>query len=134
LVIWRFHDYWHQPGGIMIGVLRGLGWSSYADADSPYFCTLQPTTLEDLVAHLKSSLGIRSVHLLGQPSMICQRMVLAVGAPGGRMHIDALGRMDVDVAVCGEINEWDINQEHLCIICPALAVPNMLLEYALVLH
>ena len=112
LVIWRFHDYWHQhqPDGIMIGVLRALGWSSYADADSPYFCTLPPTTLEDLVAHLKSSLGIPSVRLLGQPGMICRRVVLAVGAPGARMHIDALGRMDVDVAVCGEINEWDTNE------------------------
>jgi putative NIF3 family GTP cyclohydrolase 1 type 2 len=39
LVIWRFHDYWHahQPDGIMIGVLRALGWSGYADADSPYY-------------------------------------------------------------------------------------------------
>jgi hypothetical protein len=59
-VIWRFYDYWHQhqPDGIMIGVLRALGWSSYADADSPYFCTLRPTRLEELVAHLKASFGI----------------------------------------------------------------------------
>jgi hypothetical protein len=60
LVLWRFHDYWHQhqSDGMMIGVLRALSWSSYADADSPYFCTLPPTALEDLVAHLKSSFGI----------------------------------------------------------------------------
>src|SRR5581483_7538254 len=112
LVIWRFHDYWHarQPDGIMIGVLRALGWESYADADSPYYCTLPPTALEDLVAHLKTTFGLPAVRLLGRPGTICRRVALMVGAPGARWHIDALGRMDADVAICGEINEWDTNE------------------------
>ena len=112
LVIWRFHDYWHahQPDGIMIGVLRALGWSGYADADSQYYCTLPPTSLEDLVAHVKTTFALPAVRLLGRPGTICRRVALMVGAPGARWHIDALGRMDVDVAICGEINEWDTNE------------------------
>lgn len=111
LVIWRFHDFWHahQPDGIMIGVLGALGWQAYADADSPYFCTLPPTTLEELVAHLKRALGIASVRVVGPPDMTCQRVALLVGSPGGRVQIEALGRPDVDVAICGEINEWEVN-------------------------
>lgn len=112
LVIWRFHDYWHahQPDGIMTGVLRALGWQGYADADSPYFCTLPPTPLEDLIAHLKQALGIAAVRVVGQPGMVCRRAALLVGSPGGQAQIEALGRPDVDVAICGEINEWEVNE------------------------
>jgi putative NIF3 family GTP cyclohydrolase 1 type 2 len=112
LVIWRFHDFWHahQPDGIMIGVLRALGWEAYADADSPYFCTLPATSLETLIAHLKSALGIPEVRVVGQPGALCRRVALLVGSPGGRVQIEALGRPDVDVAICGEINEWEVNE------------------------
>ena len=112
LVIWRFHDYWHahRPDGIMVGVLCALGWSAYADADQPYYCTLPPTTLEDLVAHVKATFGLPALRLVGRPGMICRRVAVLVGAPGGRWQIDALGRTDVDLAICGEINEWDTNE------------------------
>ncbi len=112
MVIWRFHDFWHahQPDGIMLGVLRALGWESYADANSPYFCTLPATALDELVAHLKQALGIASVRVVGPPDMICRRVALLVGSPGGRVQIEALGRPDVDVAICGEINEWEVNE------------------------
>ena len=50
------------------------------------------------------------MRLLGRPGTICRRVALMVGAPGARWHIDALGRMDVDVAICGEIDEWDTNE------------------------
>jgi putative NIF3 family GTP cyclohydrolase 1 type 2 len=112
LVIWRFHDYWHQhqPDGIITGELKALGWESYADAGEPWCCSLAPTTLEDLVAHLKEKLGISAVRVVGQPGMVCRRVALLVGAIGGRMHISVLGRDDIDVAICGEINEWDTSE------------------------
>ncbi len=112
LVIWRFHDYWHQhrPDGIILGELKALGWEGFADADEPWFCSLPPITLEDLVTYLKDKLGIAGVRVVGQPGMICRRAALLVGAIGGRMHISVLGRDDIDVAICGEINEWDTGE------------------------
>jgi putative NIF3 family GTP cyclohydrolase 1 type 2 len=112
LVIWRFHDYWHghQPDGIITGELKALGWETYGDADERWCCSLPPTTLEDLVAHVKDKLGIAAVRVVGQPGMLCRRVALLMGAVGGRMHISVLGREDIDVAICGEINEWDTSE------------------------
>jgi putative NIF3 family GTP cyclohydrolase 1 type 2 len=112
LVLWRFHDYWHQhqPDGIIAGELRALGWETYADAGELWCCSLPPTTLEDLVAQLKDKLGVAAVRVVGQPGMVCLRVALLVGAIGGRVHISVLGRDDIDVAICGEINEWDTSE------------------------
>ena len=112
LVIWRFHDYWHrhQPDGIMTGMLRALGWQEYADAEWPYFFSLPPTTLEDLIAQLKAKLDIPMLRVVGQPGTVCRRAALLVGAIGGRPQIEILGRDDIDVLICGEINEWEINE------------------------
>ena len=101
----QFRSYWNGPMAyiVLALVLGALGWQSYADADSPYFCTLPPTTLGELVAHLKRALGIGSLRVVGPPDMACRRVALLVGSPGGRVQIEALGRPDVDVAICGEI-------------------------------
>ena len=112
IVIWRFHDYWHahQPDGLMVGVMRALGWEDYVDTDSPYLYTLPSLTLADLIDHLKRRLGLAQVRVVGASDTTCRRVSLLVGSPGGRWQIPALGQPDVDVLICGEINEWEISE------------------------
>ena len=112
LVIWRFHDYWHahHPDGIMVGVIRALGWEDYVDPASPDVYSLPSLTLADLIAQLKQRLGIGQVRMVGDPAMICRHASLMVGSPGGRWQIHALGQPGVDVVICGEINEWEISE------------------------
>ena len=109
IVVWRFHDYWHrmQPDGILVGVLAQLGWQPLGDGGWPYICELAPMSLADLAALLKSRLGTSTVRVAGPGGMICRRIGLVVGAPGGRAQIGILGHDDVDAIVCGEINEWE---------------------------
>src|SRR5882762_10519251 len=46
LVIWRFHDYWHQrtPDGIEVGTAHALGWEKYQDAKNQYLFSIPETT------------------------------------------------------------------------------------------
>ena len=68
---------------------------------------IAPLTLADLVGQLKARLGTAAVRVTGPDDLVCRRVGLLVGAPGGRAHIAALARDDVDAVVCGEINEWE---------------------------
>jgi putative NIF3 family GTP cyclohydrolase 1 type 2 len=109
IVVWRFHDYWHrhQPDGIMVGVLRQLGWEAYADPMNLDLCTIPPMRLADLVLLFKQRLGIADVGVIGDPEMVCRRVGLSVGASGGQGHIRLLHRADLDVLACGELHEWE---------------------------
>jgi putative NIF3 family GTP cyclohydrolase 1 type 2 len=111
IVVWRFHDYWHsyQPDGIITGVIKELGWEKYARPDTGSFpiYALPPTSVRDLALHLKGKLGAQVVRVVGSLEMICRRAGLAVGASGGRWHIQFLGKEDVDVLIAGEVSEWE---------------------------
>jgi putative NIF3 family GTP cyclohydrolase 1 type 2 len=108
LVIWRFHDYWHshQPDGILTGVAGALNWSSYRDPASRFGFTIPATRFDDLTADVAGKLGSRRTLTIGRPDMLCSKIALLVGAPGGKWQIEAL-RGDVDVLIAGEINEWE---------------------------
>jgi len=108
IVVWRFHDYWHmhRPDGITTGVLKQLGWASYADPDQRARCTIPATSLSELVATIKERLGIEAVRVAGAPSMTCRHVALLVGAVPGEMQVEVLGQEGVDVLVCGETQEW----------------------------
>ncbi len=58
LVIWRFHDYLHSipPDPTMVGCCGAWGGSLTVRVN--FQCRIPPTTLEDLVAHLKARLGV----------------------------------------------------------------------------
>lgn len=110
LVIWRFHDYWHshQPDGIITGLLQALDWSSYRDPATPYQITIPPLPLSNLVAHVSAKLACPNPRVIGRPDMMCSRISLLVGAPGGKMQIKGL--REVDVLLAGEINEWETSE------------------------
>lgn len=106
LTIWRFHDYWHRhnPDGIDLGMLRELNWEKLWDADSEVV-TLPGMKLADLVLHLKKRLRIPHIRIVGDKAMVCRRVGVGFGAPGGVRQIHNLGG-DVDTLLCGETVEW----------------------------
>lgn len=112
IAIWRFHDYLHtlQPDPTISGLLKALGWTTYASSEEPFVCHLPPRTLADLVQEIKSRLGLANVRVVGDLQMTCQKVGILVGAIGGEMQIRTLGRQALDVLVCGEINEWETNE------------------------
>jgi putative NIF3 family GTP cyclohydrolase 1 type 2 len=128
IVIWRFHDYWHRhrPDGILTGVLQELGWKNeateipaenaspirsmedYFALAKPSLCfDLPPQPLRELALDLKRKLDIHQLRVVGNPDMICTRAGLLVGKIGGYFQIKLLQESDVDLLICGEINEWE---------------------------
>ncbi|KAB8145133.1 NGG1-interacting factor 3 [Chloroflexia bacterium SDU3-3] len=111
-VVWRCHDQWHarEPDGIITGVLRELGWHTYAHPERPYRCAIPPTTLGALAAHLKERLGAPMLRVIGSDAQVCQNVGLLVGAAGGEWQIRAMHVENLDTLVAGEINEWEISE------------------------
>lgn len=111
IVVWRFHDYWHQhrPDGILHGFLQRMQWTTYQEVDHP-ICAIPSTPLDTLVATFKERLGIDTVRVMGAPNLPCRRIGLLLGAMGGRAHIEFLSRESVDLLVCGEAQEWETTE------------------------
>jgi putative NIF3 family GTP cyclohydrolase 1 type 2 len=112
IAIWRFHDSLHsiQPDPTIVGLLKALGWSTYALPDHPLVCKLPPRPAHELVREMKSKLGISNVRVAGDMQMICRTVGFLVGAIGGRAHIKMFGEQSLDMLVCGEIDEWETNE------------------------
>jgi putative NIF3 family GTP cyclohydrolase 1 type 2 len=110
IVVWRFHDHWHrhEPDGIGLGVVRALGWETYAGGGP--VLTLPETRLGELAEVVKQRLGIQTVRVVGDLSMPCRGVALLVGAPGAKWQIGLLGREDVDVLLTGEVQEWETSE------------------------
>jgi putative NIF3 family GTP cyclohydrolase 1 type 2 len=109
LVVWRFHDHWHarHPDGIEAGMVHALGWQKFEDANDPYLFTLPDTTLEKLVADIRSRLGIRVVRVVGDPNLHITKLAMAPGASGFTRHAAELGKPGVQSLVIGEAREWE---------------------------
>lgn len=108
IAVWRFHDYWHsvKPDGIQQGVLRKTGWLQYAKEDAVNF-KIPRQSLKEIVSHLKSSLGISEVRVIGDPSQSCSAVSLLPGAWGGERQIETAEKHQPDVLICGEVHEWE---------------------------
>ena len=112
IAIWRFHDYLHslQPDRTVVGLLKALDWTAYASPEQPFVCRLPPRSLRVLVHEIKSKLSLATVRVVGDMERTCETIGLLVGAGGGQMQIGALGRLALDVLVCGEIHEWETSE------------------------
>jgi putative NIF3 family GTP cyclohydrolase 1 type 2 len=107
IVLWRVHDYIHQmrPDGIYQGITEALGWPA---VDPDMTLALPKTmTLGALAEFLKAGLGISTVKVCGPRELVCERIGLRLGAPGGRSQIMQLRREDVQAVICGESAEWE---------------------------
>lgn len=111
LVVWRFHDYMHsiRPDPLSEAFVEALSWR-------PYFKTgdlvgkIPLMKFGDLVSHVKTSLNVKTVRVIGDLDMSCQTIAAIVGFPRPVMQIGIFAEPDVDVIICGEIHEWEISE------------------------
>jgi len=109
LVVWRFHDYWHmrQPDGILLGVVKQLGWEKYQDATNPHLFTIPETTVGKLSEQLQTKLGIHVMRVAADRDMKVKRIALSPGAAGFHREVGALEMPDVELLITGESREWE---------------------------
>lgn len=108
IAVWRFHDYCHSlsPDAISYGVVKKLNWLPYFKTGQNIL-TLPAQSLRQLVQHLKSSLGIERVRIIGHPEQSYQRIALLPGAWGGQRHVSVAETEKPDVLIVGEVSEWE---------------------------
>jgi putative NIF3 family GTP cyclohydrolase 1 type 2 len=108
ITVWRFHDYWHahNPDGIGYGVLKRTDWLQYYKPPE-LVLNIPRTSLNGITLHLKSSLGIERVRVIGDPAQTCERVALLPGAAGGQMQIALVEKEKPDVLIVGEVHEWE---------------------------
>lgn len=108
IAVWRFHDYWHsvQPDGVLYGVLKKAGWISYYETGKRII-TVPSVSLETIATHLKTSLGITHVKVIGNLSQSCTRIGLIPGAAGGQAQVSLVENEQPDVLIVGEVHEWE---------------------------
>jgi Uncharacterized conserved protein len=108
IAVWRFHDYWHayQPDGIRTGVLQMAGWEQY-DQQGDGILKIPRTSLQNIIQHLKSSLLIPHVRVIGDPAQLCERVAIFPGAVGGQKQISIVEKEKPDLLIVGELNEWE---------------------------
>lgn len=113
VAIFRFHDYFHryEPDGITMGMLKALDWERYSNPATPEkasILNIPPTTVGEVAQHLKQKLGLPMVQLVGDPSMVCQRIAFAAGFGGcGAMALPLYMGEGVELVIAGETLEWE---------------------------
>ena len=107
IAVWRNHDYVHSlvKDGVYSGVLAQLGWQQYATQED--IITMPAISLQQLMQHAKSKLGIKELRYIGDLKQSCSRVLLMPGAAGGRSQILGISKNKPDVLICGEIQEWE---------------------------
>jgi putative NIF3 family GTP cyclohydrolase 1 type 2 len=109
ITVWRNHDYVHsvRPDGVMKGVIDQLEWQKYAPADLKGIINLPSTTVGDLISLVKNKLGISMVRYIGDVRQSCSKILVLPGAAGGQNQIKAIGSLNPDVVMVGELSEWE---------------------------
>lgn len=107
ITIWRFHDYIHslKPDAIGYGVLKKSGWLSYYKSGS--LLIVPRVSLQQMVQHLKTSLSIAHLRVIGNLDQQCTRVSIIPGAAGLQKHITAVLTESPDVLIVGEVSEWE---------------------------
>ena len=108
ITVWRFHDYWHtyRPDGISYGVLKKANWLQY-DKNAEKTFTIPASSVKQIAEHLKKSLGIEQVRVIGDLSASCEKIVLLPGAWGGQNQITTIEKEKPDLVIVGEVHEWE---------------------------
>lgn len=110
IAVWRNHDYIHahRPDGVFSGVLDQLGWKNYTDDSSPWNVNLpESVSLSTLIDTLKTKLDINTLRYIGDENQPCKKVLFMPGAPGGQRQISAISDLKPDVAIVGELQEWE---------------------------
>ena len=109
IAVWRNHDSVHSllVDGVREGVLTQLDWKKYDTGKSDNLILPSPQSLQALIQHTKTKLGIKEVRYIGKLTQPCKNVLLMPGAAGGKRQIEAMSKNKPDVMICGEIQEWE---------------------------
>jgi len=109
LVIWRFHDFWHErkPDGILTGMIGALNWGKFQNANNSNIFDLPSTTLGQLAADVQTKLDIRTLRVVGDPSIMVTRIAFSEGFSGFETNRRLFQFDGVDALVIGEDHEWE---------------------------
>lgn len=112
LIIFRFHDHWHQtaPDGIYVGMIDKLDWEPNQMDKSTLFFKFEEQTVGSFAKKLQEKLKISQLRIVGDPGMNFTKVALAVGAPGSQSHIKLLNNPSTELLVAGEAPEWETYQ------------------------
>ncbi|UCJ10277.1 Nif3-like dinuclear metal center hexameric protein [Chitinophaga pendula] len=108
IAVWRFHDYWHayRPDGIGYGVLKQTGWLQYwKPGEVTVHIPARP--LQAIASHLKRTLGIQQVRVLGNLAQSCSSVTFLPGAAGGQTQMRFAEQEKPDLLIVGELHEWE---------------------------
>lgn len=108
IAVWRFHDYCHamKPDMISYGVAKKANWLSWYKTGE-WMLNMPAQSLGELVQHLKHSLGIAHVRVVGDLEQPCSRIALMPGAWGGQRQVTVAETERPDVLIVGETVEWE---------------------------
>lgn len=108
IAIWRNHDYIHRhiPDGVLSAVVARLGWTSFYNV-SDSIAVLPAIQLKALIQHAKQKLDIDMVRYIGDLGQSCKKILLMPGAAGGKRQIEVMNKVQPDVLLCGELQEWE---------------------------
>ena len=111
IAVWRFHDYWHmyKPDGIRAGVLKSLGWEKNYKPDEE-IVVMPQTSLKEIIHHVKTSLNISHVRIIGKETQVCKKIAILPGAAGGKSQLSMIEKTKPDVFICGELHEWETGE------------------------
>jgi putative NIF3 family GTP cyclohydrolase 1 type 2 len=110
VVIFRFHDHWHRmsPDGIATGMARELGWEKNADAKARREFVFPATPLSQFAKDIQDRLKIRTIRVVGDPSLPVTRVLANWGYASFTPGTQAFNRPDVNLVVIGEAREWEL--------------------------
>lgn len=108
IVVWRFHDYCHQirPEPMSYGIAKKCGWTEGYKVGSRIH-EIPEMKLSALGDHLKKSLGIKMLRIIGDMDQSCKKIALMPGASGGQSHLNVVEENNPDVLIVGEVHEWE---------------------------
>lgn len=112
LIIFRFHDHWHQtkPDGIYLGMVDKLGWKTNQVDESMMYFKFEEQTVGAFAKKLQDQLQGSQLRIVGDPQMRFTNVALSVGAPGSKRHISYLNNQATELLVAGEAPEWETYQ------------------------
>lgn len=108
LIVFRISEHWRQrtPNPFAQGLASTLGWAKFADAADATRFTIPETSLEAMVAHVKTSLKSRGgMRVVGNPQ---QRIRTVAFLPGSTPIATSVATLPgVDAILAGEVREWE---------------------------
>lgn len=113
IAIWRFHDLIHyfNPDFISEGLILKLGLEKYlVRHDGLQVLMNYETTIDSMIEILRKKLGGKNLKIIGNKDIKVNKIAFMVGKQDGRSIINYIEANNVELAICGEISEWEVSE------------------------